>query len=230
MKNLNQLEKSLGVNFKNKALLTQSFIHRSFLNENPESHLSSNERLEFLGDAILSFVISTLLYSRFPRYQEGDLTNLRSKIVRTTSLAQIAQKLNLGNYLIMGKGEEESGGKKKPSLLANSVEALIGAIYLDQEIEVVEKFIKKEFSFLIKKFAREPRIKDYKSTLQEQLQARTKEAPKYQTLKTLGPAHARTFVVGVYLKRKILAQGKGASKQEAEQQAAKIALEKSKKE
>lgn len=226
MKNLKNLEKTLGITFKNQKLLARSLVHRSYLNENPESHLSSNERLEFLGDAVLSFIISDLLFSWFPTYQEGYLTNLRSRIVRTTSLAQIAKKLELGNYLLLGRGEQESGGGKKTSLLADSLEALIGAIYLDQGSQAAREFIKREFTPFMEKLLKKPRAKDYKSTLQETVQAEVKKFPVYKILKAVGPAHAKIFIVAVYLKGEILGQGRGASKQEAEQQAAKIALEK----
>lgn len=226
MRNLNNLERSLKIDFQNKDLLAQAMVHRSFLNENPNSSLSSNERMEFLGDAVLSFVISDFLYARFPHYQEGDLTNLRSRIVRTTSLAQIAKKLRLGDYLLMGRGEEESGGKQKASLLANSVEALIGAVYLDQGVKAADSFIKQEFSSLIEKLVKKPKAKDFKSTLQEKVQSETKTAPAYRTLKASGPPHSRTFTIGVFLKRKLVAEGRGNNKQEAEQKAAQAALEK----
>lgn len=226
MKNLKNLEKALGITFQNPKLLAQSLVHRSYLNENPESDLSSNERLEFLGDTVLSFIISDLLFSWFPTYREGYLTNLRSRIVRTSSLAQIAKKLRLGDYLLMGRGEEESGGRKKPSLLADSLEALIGAIYLDQGDQAARAFIKREFTPFMEKLLKKPKVKDYKSTLQEIVQAKVKKSPVYKTLKAVGPAHAKTFTVAVYLKGKILGQGRGASKQEAQQQAAKAALEK----
>lgn len=229
MKNLKKLEKTLGITFQNQKLLAQSLVHRSYLNENPESDLSSNERLEFLGDAVLSFIISDFLFSWFPSYQEDYLTNLRSRIVRTSSLAQIAKKLGLGNYLLLGRGEQESGGSKKTSLLADSLEALIGAIYLDQGSPAARAFIKREFTPLMKKLLKKPRVKDYKSTLQEKVQAEAKQSPVYKTIKTVGPPHAKVFTIAVYLKGKILGQGKGASKQEAEQRAAKAALEKWKK-
>ena len=230
MKNHHKIQKALAINFNETKLLTQSLIHRSYLNENPKCNLASNERMEFLGDAILSFIISELLYLEFPQYDEGDLTNLRSRIVRTASLAEIARKLGLGNYLIMGRGEEESGGRKKPSLLANSLEALIGAIYLDQGIEITRLFIKKEFSPLMRKLMKEPKAKDYKSTLQEKLQAKAKQAPFYKTLKIAGPPHARTFTIGVYLRNRLLARGEGVTKQKGEEQAAKVALENLKRE
>lgn len=225
MKNLKKLEKTLGITFQNQKLLAQSLVHRSYLNENPESNLSSNERLEFLGDAVLSFIISDSLFSWFPAYQEDYLTNLRSRIVRTSSLAQIAKKLGLGNYLLLGRGEQESGGSKKTSLLADSLEALIGAIYLDQGSPAARAFIKREFTPFMKKLLKKPRVKDYKSTLQEKVQAEAKQSPVYKTIKTVGPPHAKVFTIAVYLKGKILGQGKGASKQEAEQRAAKAALE-----
>lgn len=228
MKNLKALEKKLEIKFKNREFLTRALVHRSYLNETSDSKLRSNERLEFLGDAILSFVISEWLFEIFPHYPEGQLTNFRSNLVRTSSLALISQQLEIGNHLLMSRGEKESGGAKNNSLLANSLEAVIGAIYLDQGIATTRKFIKKNFTFLVKKINQRRTLKDEKSILQEILQAKLGETPVYKTLKEVGPDHNKTFTAGVYIRGKILAKGQGKSKQIAEENAAQAALKKGK--
>ncbi|MEK7186062.1 MAG: ribonuclease III, partial [Patescibacteria group bacterium] len=201
--------------FKNKDLFEQAFIHRSYLNETKEA-LSSNERLEFLGDSVLSFVVSKYLYSKYPNFDEGILTNLRATLVNTITLAQVARELNLGDLLKLSKGEEESKGRENTSLLADSFEAFIGALFLDQGAEAVSDFLtavllpKAEF-FLSKKA-----LKDSKSLLQESIQAKNQTSPVYKVIKEEGPPHKKLFTVGAYLDGKLLGQGTGKSKQEAE--------------
>jgi ribonuclease-3 len=226
VKNLKPLENQLKVKFKNQTLLVRAMIHRSYLNENRDPKLYSNERLEYLGDAVLEFIVSEWLFEKFPHYPEGQLTNFRSNVVRTTALAGIAKKLKLGDYLMMSRGERESGGNHNQSLLANTLEAVIGAIYLDQGITVAKKFIKTNFDELIRQITRRGELKDTKSLLQEKTQAGKSLTPVYRTLKQVGPDHNKTFTIGVYLGKKILAKGKGKSKQLAEEAAAKKALEK----
>jgi ribonuclease III len=223
--NLDIVEKKIKVSFKNKNLLKQAFVHRSFLNENRKEQLESNERLEFLGDSILGFVISSYIYKKLPQYKEGKLTNLRSNLVRTTTLAQLSQNLNLGENLLLSKGEKASNGKRNQSLLANLFEALIGAIYIDQGIEQAEKFILEQFEEIIKETASRE-LKDSKSLLQEKIQITVKETPVYKILKETGPDHNKTFIVGVYSQEKLLAKGIGTNKQMAEEEAASNALEK----
>jgi len=218
-----QLEKKLKINFKNKKLLIKALTHRSYLNEHPDKNLISNERLEFLGDAVLEFLVSHFFYLKFPDYSEGQLTRLRSKLVCDQSLARVAQKLNLGQYLLLGRGEELSGGRKNPSLLSNTFEALLGAIYLDQGLKKAKEFVKKHLFSRIEKIKK---IKDYKSDFQIISQEKFKITPTYKTLKTTGPAHNRCFSVGVFLKNKLWGRGEGKSKQEAAQKAAKQALAK----
>lgn len=220
------LEKKLGIKFKNPKLLAQALVHRSYLNEVSDPRIRSNERLEFLGDSILSFLISEWFFKEFSDYPEGALTNLRSNIVRTSSLAQIAQKLKVGEYLLLSKGEEESGGAQNPAILADTLEAVIGAIYLDQGIKVTKNFIKEKFTPLIKEVIKKGELKDAKSLLQEKVQEELKQTPIYKTLKEEGPDHDKTFTVGVYAQGKLLAKEEGKSKQEAEEQAARTALEK----
>lgn len=224
MNNFETLEKNLGVNFKNKKLLIQALTHRSFLNETNQPDIESNERLEFLGDTILSFVISEWIFEKFPDYFEGNLTNIRSNLVRTASLATISQRLRIGNHLLLSKGERESGGVKNPSLLANALEAIIGAIFLDQGLKAVKKFIRDNFSLTLDTLIRSGDFKDSKSLLQEKIQAKTNSSPVYKTLSEKGPDHNKTFAVGVFLDDKLLATGTGKSKQQAEEEAAQIAL------
>lgn len=225
-KNLDKLQKQLGINFKNPQLLAQSLVHRSYLNEITGQDIQSNERLEFLGDSVLSFVVSEWLYQKFPDYEEGQLTNLRSNLVRTSTLAQIATQLEIGQNLLMSRGEKASGGEENASLLANSLEAVIGAIFLDQGKEKTEEFIKAHLEPYLKQTLTKGEFKDSKSLLQERIQEKIKESPIYKTLKEEGPDHNKTFTVGVYSQGKLLAQGEGKSKQEAEEEAAKAALEK----
>lgn len=200
-----------------------AFVHRSYLNEHPQQKLTSNERLEFLGDAIMEFIVSEVLYQKFPNYSEGKLTSLRSKLVCDRSLSKIAKKLQLGDYLLLNRGEEESGGRENPTLLSNTFEAVLGAIYLDQGLLAVKKFLN---TYLFPTVKEAKKFKDYKSDFQEIAQKKFKITPIYKTLKETGPDHAKTFVVGVYLGKKLYGKGVGKSKQEAEQSAAKNALEK----
>lgn len=224
--NISDLQNKIGVKFKNQKLLLKALIHRSFLNEASGRKLSSNERLEFLGDAVLSYIISKWLYKKFPGFPEGHLTNIRSNLVKTESLAEIAQDLNIGDYLILSKGEKKSGGDKNPSLLANSFEAIIGAICLDQGVDIAEKIIHLMLLPRLEKTIKTGKFKEYKSLLQEKLQAKTKQSPDYRTIKEEGPDHAKIFTIGVYAQDKLIAIGSGKNKKEAEEIAAKNALEK----
>ncbi len=210
---------------KNKKLLEEALTHRSYLNESKEK-LPSNERLEFLGDSILSFVVSDYLFRTYPDFNEGKLTNLRSLLVNTRILAIIAKECELGQKLRLSKGEEESGGRENPSLLADIFEAFIGALFLDQGIVEIEKFINSAVIPRADDFIQKNMLKDPKSMLQERVQAQKQSSPLYKVLSEDGPAHARQFTVGVYVGEKLLGQGKGKSKQEAEESAAQIALEK----
>lgn len=218
------LLKKFEIEINNAEIFQMAFTHRSFLNESKNEDLSSNERLEFLGDSILSFIMSTYLYEKRPNDPEGELTNLRAYIVKTPSLAQVAKKLELGKYLQMSKGEDLTGGRENNSLLANTFEALLGAIYLDQGIEAATRFVHKT---LIPEFTEEiiqgaPR--DFKSQLQEVVQARFQVSPKYRIISSSGPDHSKTFVVGVFVGEELLGEGTGSNKQSAEELAAKQAL------
>ncbi|MDP3973866.1 MAG: ribonuclease III [Candidatus Daviesbacteria bacterium] len=219
------LLKFLQIRFKNTQLLSQAFIHRSFLNE-VKAPLKSNERLEFLGDSVLSLLISQYLFLVREADAEGDLTNLRAYIVKTKSLAQAAQRLNLGKYLKLSKGEEMGGGRENPQLLANTFEALLGAVYLDQGMEGAKKMVDRILLPIFEDEIKHGPPQDAKSSLQELAQEKLKQSPVYKTLKTYGPDHAKQFLVGVYLEGKEMGRGEGSSKQEAEEKGAKEALRK----
>lgn len=204
-------------------LYKTAFTHRSFLNEAKES-IESNERLEFLGDSILSFIVSGVLYKARPGDAEGDLTNLRAYIVKTESLAKAAEKLNLGTYLRLSKGEEFSGGRENPQILANTYESVLGAIFLDLGLEAAAQFVKATLLPLFATAIEKGPPRDPKSQLQETVQSRLQISPKYKILSTTGPDHAKTFTVGVFLKGEQAGQGTGSNKQQAEEEAAKQAL------
>ncbi len=222
--NLSDLEKKLEISFKNKNLLREALTHRSYLNEHPDSSLSSNERLEFLGDAILEFLISRLLFEQFPNFSEGILTACRSKIVRTKTLSSLAKDFSLGEFLFLSKGEEEGGGRVNLGLLENAFEALLGAIFLDQGMEKADQFVKKHFLPLLREI-KPSELKDAKSLLQELAQEKEKITPTYKVISEIGPDHAKIFTVGVFLGKKKIGEGKGVSKQEAEEEAAQKALD-----
>ena len=224
--NLKDLENIIGYRFKQTKLLTQALVHRSYLNESKNRNISSNERLEFLGDTVLGFIVSEWLYEDFPNFPEGILTNLRSALVKTESLAKIAQKLELGKYLLLSRGEIDSGGQQNPSLLANCLEAIIGAIFLDRNLAAVKLFIKPHLKPILDKLLKAGELKDGKSLLQERLQAKRKVTPVYKTLKEEGPDHLKIFTIGVFANNEQIASAVGKNKQEAEEAAAQLALEK----
>lgn len=214
----------LNLRFKNPKLLEQAFLHRSYLNE-VKMYTASNERLEFLGDSVLSLIISYYLYNLRASDSEGELTNLRAHIVKTNSLAEAAKKLNLGKYLRLSKGEEISGGRNNPQLLANTYEALLGSIFMDQGLELAKEVVGKTLLPLFEKELKMGPPKDAKSNLQELVQQKLKKSPHYKILQTRGPDHAKQFTVAVYIGGKEMGRGSGNSKQVAEEQAAKLALE-----
>lgn len=213
----------LNLRFKNPKLLSQAFLHRSYLNE-VKTDYKSNERLEFLGDSVLSMIVSDYLYNLRGEDSEGELTNLRAYIVKTKSLSQAAKNLNLGQILRLSKGEELSGGRNNPQLLANTYEALLGAIYLDQGLLASKKMVEETLLSLFQMELKSGPPKDAKSYLQEVVQEKFKQSPNYRILDTIGPDHAKQFVVAVYIGKKEYGRGKGSSKQIAEEQAAKQAL------
>lgn len=220
------LQTTIGITFTSTELLEQAFIHRSYLNESKESK-HSNERLEFLGDAVLSFVTSRYLYITYPQFPEGTLTNIRSTLVKTKSLAAVAADLHLGTLLLLSRGEESSGGRTNESLLADCFEALLGAIFLDQGIDVATTFLTTYLLYKTETIIETKSYVDFKSLLQELTQEKTKMSPMYRVVKSEGPDHHKTFWVEVASGETILGSGVGKSKQEAEQQAAQDALGKS---
>lgn len=211
--------------FKNQQLFEQAFTHRSYLNET-KSKDESNERLEFLGDSILSFVVSDFFYRKYKEFNEGTLTNLRSQLVNTKSLAETAESLGFGNYLKLSRGEEESQGRQNQSLLADSFEAFIGALFIDQGLPAAAAFITETLIPKADEIVAKKDFKDPKSLFQEYVQGQAHAAPVYKVLFEEGPSHAKIFTVGVYVKGEVVGQGTGKSKQEAEENAAKQALEK----
>jgi ribonuclease-3 len=225
---LDDLEHSLQITFKDKKLLERAFVHRSHLNEAKNIRIS-NERLEFLGDAVLSFLTSHYLYETYPDYPEGTLTNIRSSLVKTNSLANVAKTLHLGDLLLLSHGEEASGGRSNPSLLADAFEALLGAIYIDAGIETAEKFLTKYLFTNAQEIVDNKTYIDYKSLLQEIIQQESRVSPTYQVTKSEGPDHAKIFWVQASVNGTLLGSGSGKSKQDAEQAAALDALEKMKK-
>lgn len=222
---LDELQQTINISFHNANLLKEAFMHRSYLNE-ARGIRTSNERLEFLGDAILSLLTSHFLYQTYPEFPEGTLTNIRSGLVKTTSLASVASALDLGDLLFLSHGEEASGGRKNPSLLADTFEALLGAIYLDQGLDKARAFLTTYLFPKSKEIVENKAYIDFKSLLQEIIQEESKNSPTYRVVKSEGPDHAKTFWVEVMADGKILGEGKGKSKQEAEQAAAAFTLEK----
>lgn len=219
---INTLDR-FGIIPQDLGLYQTAFTHRSRLNESKDA-LYSNERLEFLGDSILSFIISSFLFKKRLKDTEGDLTNLRAYIVKTDSLAKASKLLGLGEFLILSKGEELSGGRKNPQLLANTYESLLGAIYLDLGIGIATKFVEDTLLPIFIEEVQKGAPKDSKSRLQELVQSKMQVSPKYKILETSGPDHAKQFKVGVFVNSKEMGIGVGSNKQQAEEDAAKEAL------
>jgi len=227
MKNLNQLEIKLNLAFKDKKILENVFIHRSYLNEHKKFYLPSNEKLEFLGDSVLSLVTSVYLYKNYPRFKEGDYTEIKAAIVRTESLADSAKTLDLGEYLYLSRGQDRESGRKNKNILADCFEALIGAIFIDQSFETSYAFVLKYlFSDKLAKIITNKLYLSPKSRLQEYTQSKFKITPTYRVIEEVGPEHDRIFKVEVLVKEKKYGVGEGKSKKEAEEKAAKLTLEK----
>ncbi|MBI5701109.1 ribonuclease III [Candidatus Saganbacteria bacterium] len=220
-KELAELEKKLGISFLNKQLLNQSLTHASFAHE---EKIPDNERLEFLGDAVIKLVISEYIYNKFPSRPEGDLTKIRATVISDETLAREANTVKLGEYLLLSENEKKTGGDRRKSNVANAFESLVGAIYLDAGLGKVRDFLLDFLRAEIDKVSREGYIKDYKSALQEFVQKKKWLLPQYKVLKELGPRHEKLFVIGVKIKGKIMGEGRGMNKKEAEQKAAEEAL------
>lgn len=221
-------EEKAGVTFNDHAILKQAFTHRSYINENRESGLSHNERLEFLGDAVLELIITDYLYKNFPDKTEGELTSFRSALVNANTLSDVASKLSMNDFLLLSKGEAKDTGRARQYILANTFEAVVGAMYLDGGYDVAKDFLERNVAPLIGDIVRDGSWVDAKSKFQEKAQEVEGITPEYKTLKEIGPDHDKKFEVGVYLGKELVEKGIGKSKQEAEQEAAKKALEKSK--
>jgi len=225
MKNFNFLEKKIGITFKDKKLLETAFVHRSYLNENKKFPLSHNERLEFLGDAVLELVVTEYLYKNYSN-PEGELTNWRAALVRGETISRVAKRLGFNDYLYLSRGEAKSEGRSRELILANTFEAFIGALYLDQGLKGASQFIIKNLIPELEIILAKNLYKDAKSRLQEIAQEKFKITPSYKVLKEEGPDHNKIFTVGVYLENKLIGRGKGSSKQAAEIVAAQKALDK----
>lgn len=227
MKTFSTLENELGIKFKNQDLLKQSMVHRSYLNEHPDFALNHNERLEFLGDAVLEIVVTEYLYYKFPETPEGDLTNWRASLVNANMLSDIANEIGLEDYLFLSKGEaKDKNSKARQYILANAVEALIGAVYLDQGIKVSTKFIKNNIISKLDNILENKLYLDPKSKFQERSQEECGVTPHYRVLSESGPDHSKIFEVGLYLGEELISRGKGSSKQEAQIKAAANGLKK----
>ena len=225
MADLAALQQTLGISFNDPSRLEQALVHSSYVNENPSIAPASNERLEFLGDAVLGLVVAEKLYQGFPHSAEGEMTRLRAALVRGNTLARVARTIKLGDYLYLGKGEEASGGRRKPANLAGALEAMIAAVFLDQGSIATRDFILRLFNEELQKVASRGARVDYKSQLQELIQAREQQTPAYQLVEAMGPGHDRRFTVEVRVGDTVLGKGSGKSKKAAEAEAARTALE-----
>ncbi len=222
--NFEDFEKSTKVVFKNKGLLRQAFVHRSYINENPSAGLSHNERLEFLGDAVLELVVTDFLYKKYTEHTEGELTALRSALVNAVIISDVASKIGMNDYLLLSRGEAKDKGKARQYILANTYEAYLGALYLDQGYASVEKFILDTLLPYTDEIVKKKLWRDAKSLVQEKAQEYLSITPSYKVVSESGPDHDKQFTVGICFDGEVIAQGKGKSKQEAEQQAAMNAL------
>ncbi len=226
MSKFEDLEKKIGFSFENLSLLKEALTHRSYLNERPNWNFPHNERLEYLGDAVLELAVTEALFHQFPELPEGELTVYRAALVNYQMLSKIALSFNLDEFILMSKGEAKDVGKGREVILANAIEALIGAIYLDQGFEVTKRFVTHFVLSHLDDILKSGSYKDAKSTLQEIIQDKLKVTPTYKVIEESGPAHQKTFRVGVYFGNEFIETGTGNSKQEAELEAARQALKK----
>jgi len=224
VKDFSLLEEKLKVSFKNKNLLKQAFVHRSYLNENPGLGLEQNERLEFLGDAVLELVVTEHLYKDNPDKPEGELTNWRAALVNAKMLSQVADELGFNDFLLLSRGESKELGKARQYILANTFESFVGAMYLDSGYTPCDEFIKKYLLSKLSEVIQKKLYKDAKSKFQEEAQDKEGITPMYRVIKESGPDHKKKFTIGVFLEEERVADGDGYSKQEAEEEAAKAAL------
>lgn len=225
-KDITRLEKRIGYTFKKKSLLEEALTHKSFAHEQPKDTKAFNERMEFLGDSVLGLVVSEYLFSTYPEYSESDLSKIKSYIVQEATLAETAKRLNIGAFLRLGKGEELTGGRKKPSLLADALEAILGAIYIDGGLKRAKEVIIKNLKDRINEVVTKDIIFDFKTRFQEITQARYGVLPRYVVHKEEGPEHRKVFEVKVFIRNKLYGSGRGKSKKIAAQKAAKAGLKK----
>jgi ribonuclease III len=225
MRSLRELEENLGYRFADVGLLENALTHRSFVNENSALPFRDNERLEFLGDAVLELTITDMLLRKFPEYAEGHLSKLRASVVNEQPLAEMARRFRLGEFLLLGRGEESSGGRMKASLLANAFESVIAAMFLDTGFDRTAAFIETLFAPLIGEEAAPAVYRDYKTAVQEVCQIRFRDLPRYVLISETGPDHDKRFETSLVIGEQVIATGAGRNKKEAEQQAAKTALE-----
>ncbi|MDM8534740.1 ribonuclease III [Clostridiaceae bacterium HSG29] len=225
---IESFEKVIGYVFNNKELITEALTHSSYANENKSKGVQFNERMEFLGDSVLSLVVSEYIFTKLQKLPEGELTKIRARIVCETSLAMVANEIELGNHIRLGRGEELTGGRKRSSILADGFEAVLAAIYLDSNFEIAKKFILRIMKDKIEEGVNGEILIDYKTRLQEIVQSKTKNKLSYNIYNEEGPDHNKTFFVEVKLKELVLGKGKGSNKKEAEQKAAKEAIKEAK--
>jgi len=224
MIDFSKFEEKCGIVFKDKNLLQQAFIHRSFLNENTGMQVSHNERLEFLGDAVLELSVTDYLYKKYPDYAEGDLTAYRSSLVNAVIIAEVAGDIGMNDFLLLSKGEAKDTGKARMYILANTYEAFVGAVYLDRGFDIADSFIKTTLLPKLEQIISQKLWRDAKSHIQEKAQEYVGLTPSYKVMQEAGPDHDKHFTVGIYFGEQLIAQGKGKSKQEAEQKSAQEAL------
>lgn len=226
MKDFTSFEQSLGIAFVDKGLLQTAFTHRSYINENPKSGLSHNERLEFLGDAVVELIVTDYLFIQYPGSAEGDLTAYRSALVNAITMGEVAQALHMNDYLLLSKGETKDTGRARQTILANTYEAFIGALYLDRGYDICKQFVHDTLLPKLPEIIKKKAWKDPKSRIQEEAQERVGVTPSYTVVSENGPDHDKWFTVGVFFGDQKIAEGKGRSKQEAQQEAAQAALTK----
>ncbi|MFH1654102.1 MAG: ribonuclease III [Pseudomonadota bacterium] len=226
LKQLKKFEKVIGYRFKNKALLKRALSHKSYVNELGLPAFESNERLEYLGDAVLELSISHLLINKFKEKPEGELSKMRAAVVNEEILANLAREISLGQMLFLGRGEDNTGGREKPSILSDAFEAVLGAIYLDRNYEKAKKVVERLWCDLLEETGAEGFIRDYKTRAQEVFQSKFRSVPHYKLVKQSGPDHSKTFEVELFVQERLMGKGAGKSKKSAEQEAARAALEK----
>ena len=224
-KELDKFMSIVGIKFKNKSLLNRALTHRSYVNESG-AHVADNERLEYLGDSVLALIVNEYLYRRFEDYKEGNLAKIKSAVVSEETLAQVSKELVIGDFILMGKGEEQCGGRFRPSILANTLEAVIGAIYLDSGLKESRRFVLKLLKKDIERIDRLTYLRDPKTTLQEYVQKKYKKRPVYEVVEERGPDHNKEFIVRLIINGKEVHKGEGSSKRKAEMNAAMETLRK----